>query len=76
VVAAALHWVRSSALDESIETPNPDGSSRSEQLMNELLVRFPNNIDVLAYHLDLASFRGDEVRVTELLAMAPPRVGR
>jgi len=72
LVAAAFHWVRSSALDESVEAPNPDGSSKSEQLMNELFVRFPNNLEVLAFHLDLAIFRGQEERTTELLAQAPP----
>jgi tetratricopeptide (TPR) repeat protein len=71
-VAAAMHWVRSSALDESVETPNPDGTSRSEQFMNEMFVRFPKNLEVLAFQLDLASFRGNEARVTELLAQAPP----
>jgi|CXWL01.1.fsa_nt_gi Flp pilus assembly protein TadD len=72
VVAAAFHQVRSSALDESIETPNPDGTSRSEQIMSEMIARFPSNLEVLAFHLDLASFRGNEERVTQLLSQAPP----
>ena len=71
-VAAAFHRVRSSALDEDVEEQTAEGTSKSEQLMSDLLVRFPKNLELLAFHLDLATFRGDEDRVTELLAQAPP----
>lgn len=72
LVAAGFHEVRSRAMQESSEQPDASGISKSEQLMNDLLVRFPKNLEVLAFHLDLASFRGNEERVTELLAQAPP----
>ena len=71
LVGSAFHQVRSSAMDESSEQQNPDGTSKSERLMAELLARFPKNLEILAYHLDLATFRGDEDRVTELLSTAP-----
>lgn len=71
LVAQAFHLVRSSALDESSEEKESDGRSKSERIMTELLERFPKNKEVLAFHLDLACFRGKEDRVTELLAQAP-----
>ncbi len=72
LVAAAFHRVRSRALDESTEERNPDGTSNSEKLMRDLLSVYPHNTELLAFHLDLATFRGNERRATELLSQAPP----
>jgi Flp pilus assembly protein TadD len=71
LVAQAFHLVRSSALSEESEKVESDGKSRSERVMDELLERFPHNKEVLAYHLDLACFRGNEDRVTKLLTQSP-----
>ena len=40
--------------------------------MDQLLERFPNNVEILTYHLSLAFIRGDADRATKLLAQAPP----
>ena len=71
LVGGAFHKVRSSSLDEASDEQNPDGTSKSEQLMNDLLTAFPSNLEVLAFHLDLATFRGQQDRVTQLLSQAP-----
>ncbi|MAD81037.1 MAG: hypothetical protein CMJ50_09385 [Planctomycetaceae bacterium] len=71
LVAQAFHLVRSSALDDTSEEKESDGRSKSERVMTELLDRFPHNKEILAFHLDLACFRGKEDRVTELLAQVP-----
>ncbi len=72
VVAGGCHRVRSKSMDETIEPKDANGVSQSELMMNDLLAEFPKNLELLAYHLDLASLRGDETRVTELLSQAPP----
>ncbi len=72
LVAQAYHLVRSAALDEEAELVDESGISRPERLMNVLLERFPHNREVLAFQLNMASFRGKVDRVAKLLAQAPP----
>jgi tetratricopeptide (TPR) repeat protein len=74
LVARAWHLLHSRALDSESESENVlEGSlSKYEQIMSDLLERFPGNEELLAYHLNLACFRGDRERVAKLLAQAPP----
>jgi tetratricopeptide (TPR) repeat protein len=41
-------------------------------LINECLSKYPNNLEVLAFHLDVSSYEGNESKVLELLAHCPP----
>lgn len=60
--------------DESSDEQKPDpgvGASPKEQAARELLKRFPQNVNLLAYLVDEAMSRGYVDRVVELLANAP-----
>jgi tetratricopeptide (TPR) repeat protein len=66
-----LHSRALEAENES-ETVLEGGLSQYEQVMSDLLERFPRNEELLAHHLNLACFRGQRKRVAELLAQVPP----
>ncbi|HUG71608.1 MAG TPA: hypothetical protein VMM76_27945 [Pirellulaceae bacterium] len=72
LVAAAFHLAQVGTLGDASDELLPDGAPKAAQLMNELLVRYPKNLEVLAFHLDFFIVREDEERVTELLSQAPP----
>ncbi len=73
LVARSWHLLHSQALDAESESENAStgGLSKYEQIMTDLLERFPKNEELLAYHLNLACFRGNRERVAKLLAQAP-----
>jgi tetratricopeptide (TPR) repeat protein len=68
LVARAWHLLHTQALIAESE----DDASRIAKVMADLLERFPQNEELLAYHIGLACFRGERTRVAELLAQAPP----
>jgi tetratricopeptide (TPR) repeat protein len=76
LVARALHYVGTKALDEST-SPLQDESGVAkialhEKALGEYLGRFPHNLELLSYFLKKACLSGNDRRVTELLAEAPP----
>jgi tetratricopeptide (TPR) repeat protein len=51
-------------------------TSGDETLVNDYLSRYPDNLEVLAYHLDQAVTAGEEQRVFELLSKCPAEAER
>lgn len=76
LVARALHYVGSAALDEAAsERQDESGVTKTalhEKILTEYLGRFPHNIELLSYFLIKACLNGNVKRATELLAQAPP----
>jgi tetratricopeptide (TPR) repeat protein len=76
LVARALHYVGSRALDEEAsEVQDASGLRKTalhEKVLTEYLRRFPRNLELLSYFLKQACLSGDLERAAELLAKAPP----
>ena len=70
-VAEAYHYTRTMGFAEQDEA-NPEGRSKLEAQLVELLGKYKDNIELLAYHLELATYRGDIDNVLVLLENAPP----
>jgi tetratricopeptide (TPR) repeat protein len=68
-VAAAIHFTSTAALSEA--SLGESGRKQTEQVMQELLDRFPKNLEALALHLNAACYRGQVDRVITLLEQAP-----
>jgi tetratricopeptide (TPR) repeat protein len=76
LVARALHHVGSKGLDEGtgLDPRDPKLAQHQQVLktLDEYLVRYPKNLELLAHFLRVSTTAGDERRVAELLAHAPP----
>lgn len=75
LVARAIHYVGSQALDEGGEEEDAAGAKKAaahHQMLSDLLVRFPHNAELLSYFLKKSRLSGNIERVTELLGQAPP----
>lgn len=76
LVARALHYVGSAALDEAAsERQDESGVTKTalhEKVLTDYLARFPRNLELLGYFLKKACLSGNVERATELLAQAPP----
>jgi len=57
--------------DPDIFAKVKESIERRDRTLEELLMRYPNNLELLAYFLRQAVERGDVNRVTDLLASAP-----
>ncbi|MBD3674813.1 MAG: hypothetical protein HUJ26_14945 [Planctomycetaceae bacterium] len=60
---------RSKADDEFEKSPIAPGN---QTLINDCLKKYPQNIEILAFHLELNAYFGKTDRVIELLQKAPP----
>jgi len=69
-VAAAIHFTATAAMTETSQ--GESGREQTEKVMQELLARFPKNIEALALHLNAACYRGQVDQVIQLLEQAPP----
>ncbi len=76
LVARAIHRISSRGLDVTEDpregTRGKDGSPLHRQVVAEYLARFPQNVELLAYHLQTSSEAGDLGEVERLLSHAPP----
>jgi len=77
LVAAARGFVSNSGLEEDVAGGDGDeeGEKRvpeHDRRLQELLDRFPGNLELLSYFLQKATTRGDIDTVTALLGQAPP----
>lgn len=71
-VAAAVYRARFSS-DQTVRIFGSSAVAAGDPtLVNELLDKYPQNLELLAFHLEKAVFEGDEERVKELLRMSPP----
>jgi len=76
LVARAIYRIRSKALDELNEAeldgpPAPDGTPYHRKVIAEYFQRFPRNLELLAYYLELGVGKGEIEEVARLLAEAP-----
>ena len=76
LVARALHRIRSSGVDDT-EDPkegprDKDGTPFHRKVVAEYFAKFPQNLELLAYYLQLSSTSGDVDEVARLLSRAPP----
>lgn len=77
LVARTLYRVVSRGLDETDEPEkagvfDQKGDAVHRKLLAEYLAKFPQNLELLAYHLKDASTLGEADRVQALLEQAPP----
>lgn len=70
-VAQAYHYTRTMGFAEKDQT-DEEGRSMLETQLVQLLAKYKSNIELLAYHLELATYRGDMENVLVLLENAPP----
>ncbi len=76
LVARAIYRITARGLD-SVDDPRedgpraPDGTPYHRQVAAEYLERFPQNLEILAYHLERGVTTGDIDQVERLLARAP-----
>ncbi len=76
LVARALHRIRSSGVDDT-EDPkegprDKDGTPFHRKVVAEYFAKFPQNLELMAYYLQLSSTSGDVDEVARLLSRAPP----
>lgn len=76
-IAEALHWRGATKNDPSVAAlPEADRERirKAEQLkmLQDYFVRFPKNVELLAFFLEESSVRGDVDEVSRLLATVPP----
>ena len=71
-VARAFHYARTGAISDDGQERDEDGVSLIEKRMVSLLAKYPSNVELLAYHLELATYRADMEKVLLLLKQAPP----
>ncbi len=76
LVARAMHRIRSRGLDERQDLAETSSDETAEPLhkrvVAEYMEKFPRNLELLAYNLQLSSTAGDVGEVARLLSLAPP----
>jgi tetratricopeptide (TPR) repeat protein len=75
LVARAIYRIRARGLD-NVENPEDglreeDGTPYHQSIVAEYFEKFPENLELLAYYLQLSSTAGDVEEVASLLARAP-----
>lgn len=70
-VARALSRLTSEGIPKGEESGDVPGAADEERALEDLLARFPHNLELLARFLKRASTSGNVKRVAELLAQAP-----
>lgn len=79
IVARAIYRIRTRGLDE-VEGPrdgpvNEDGVPYHRQIVSDYFKKFPQNLELLNYYLQLATREGNTKEVARLLAGAPAEAG-
>ncbi|MCA9176552.1 MAG: hypothetical protein KDB14_18820 [Planctomycetales bacterium] len=70
LVARGFHFTRSMAMREEFQQRNENGVNVLEATMIELVKQFNHNKELLAYHLELSTNRGDMENTLTLLGQA------